>query len=357
MKIKSIILLTCILYFCAPVYTHTKVPSPSERVSRLRDQGYEIEYIDDDISLSQFAQNLKDGNERTLYFMPLQDYITTLKRWNRHVKNFNNLNGEYVYTGPPGDPYLDYEYIPKLPLNPNNNQGSIASTATFNTLKKEVNLDYTELSQTKFTFFAHVTISQGQFSQQVSTSSINNQQNSPLTFGAGAHIKFNSSFAIATSAYTSKLNISTVDNAQLSQSNLKVKNEVGANIYGEYKISNTHYSIYAGVDYEQFTTFDIQAVIAGTSDQIKTQREKMIFSTLGISFYTHLFLPTTIKISGSPIIQSNNHFSGYKYMLYMNQRLTKNTWYHFFLKHHQLEQNAGQTIAINRYGFGVGVTF
>lgn len=357
MKINSITLLICILYFCAPVYAQEESLAPSDRVSLLRDQGYQIEYVDDDISLSELARELKENHETTLYFMPLQDYIRTLKRWNRHVRNFNNLNGEYIYTEPPGDPYLDYEYIPKLPLNPSYPQSVATYDPKVNTLKAEKNLDYTEISRTKYTFFAHVTVSQGLFNEQVSTSSLKNQQNSPLTIGAGTHIKFNSSFALATSAYVSKLNVSTVDSPQLSQTNLKVKNEYGANLYGEFRIPNSAYSVYGGVDYEQFNTLNLQAIINGTTDKIEVRREKMTFATIGISFLTKLFLPTAIKISGSPIVQSNHNFTGYKYMLYVNQRMTKNTWYHFLFKHHQLEQSSGQIIAINRYGFGVGVTF
>ncbi len=336
--------------------------SPEKRVAKLRAQGYSIMHVDDEVSITELAKKLKEENS-SLYYMELADFIKNLKRWNGHVKTFSNLEGEYIYTESPADPYLSYEYIPQLPLNKEEPKRRVASiferktTLPENTIKEEINLDYTELSATRYTFFAHVTVSQGFFNEQVNDSVLENQQNSPLTFGAGTHVRITPGFAIASSAYFSKLNASTVDTTELDQSDLKVKEEIGANIYAEYKIPDTSYSVYGGVDHEQFTTLNLDDIIAGRSDTIETQREKMSFATVGVSFFTKLILPSAIKVSLSPVVQSNNDFSGYKYMFYMNQKITKNTWYHFLLKHHQLEQDSGRTVAITRYGFGVGVTF
>ncbi len=331
--------------------------SPEEVVSKLRSQGYVIMHVEDEVSITELAKRLKEENS-SLYYMELADFVKNLKRWNGHVKTFTNLDGEYIYTESPATPYLSYEYIPELPLNKEEPKRRLASVfSPENSLKEEINLDYTELSATRYTFFAHVTVSQGFFNEQVNDSVLENQQNSPLTFGAGAHIRFTPNIALATSAYFSKLNASTVDSTELDQSELEVKEEIGGNIYGEYKIQDTSYSVYGGVDHEQFTTLNLDEIIAGSTDQISPIREKMTFLTAGVSFFTKIILPTAIKVSGSPVIQSNHDFSGYKYMFYMNQRITDNTWYHFLFKQHQLEQPTGRTIAITRYGFGVGVTF
>ncbi len=327
----------------------------SESVEKLRRSGYSIKYVDDEVSLEKLAKQLKEENSN-LYYLELPDFIKMLKRWNRHVKSFHNLKGEYVYTESPADPYLTYEYIPALPLN-KSAQRKIASLFDPSQMSvEEVNLDYNELSARNYTFFAHVTVSQGFFNEEISTSSIENQQNSPLTFGVGTHIRFTPTLALASSVYFSKLNASSIDNPELDQSELKVNNEIGTNLYLEYKLPDTSYSVYGGVDYEQFTTLNLKDIIAGSSNVVSTNQEKMTFATVGVSFFTKLMLPTAFKLSASPVVSSNTEFTGYKYMFYMNQKITKNTWYHFLLKHHQLEQE-NRMVSITRYGFGVGVTF
>lgn len=337
-----------------PFYTWSK---GSTSVKKLREQGYSIMYVEEEVSIVELAKSLMEENS-SLYYMELADFVKNLKRWNGHVKTFTNLDGEYIYTESPATPYLSYEYIPDLPLNKEAPKRKVASVfSPVSSLEEEINLDYTELSATRYTFFAHVTVSQGLFNEQVNGSVLENQQNSPLTFGAGTHIRFTQNFAIATSAYFSKLNASTVDSTELEQSELKIKEEIGGNIYAEYKIPDSRYSVYGGVDHEQFTTLNLDEIIAGSTNIIKPTREKITFLTGGVSFFTKLILPTAIKISGSPVVQSNHDFKGYKYMLYLNQRLTENTWYHFLFKQHQLEQDNGRTVSITRYGFGVGVTF
>ena len=349
---------------------------PEEAIERLRSNGYSIQYIDEEVSIEKIAIELKE-EKSNFYYLKISDLVDMLKRWNHHVITYTNLKGEYIYTESPADPYLSYEYIPELPLNKDRPQERLAYTTVTpvveNEVKREIasatklnmpaqtsieelNLDYTELSARKYTFFAHVTVSQGFFNEEISSSSIENQQNSPLTFGVGTHVRFTPSLAMASSVYFSKLNASEIDNSELDQSELKVNDEIGANLYLEYKIPDTNYSIYGGVDYEQFTTLNLDDIIAGSSNVVSTNQEKMTFATVGFSFFTKIFLPSAIKVSASPIISSNTNFSGYKYMLYVNQKITDNTWYHFLLKQHQLEQDS-RTVSITRYGFGVGVTF
>lgn len=325
--------------------------SPSKVVSKLRSDGYVIKRIDDAISITEMAKKLKKEN-RKLYYLELPDIIENLKRWNHHVLTFTNLKGEYIYTESPADPYLSYEYIPQLPQNNRKPVRRIASTSV-----TKINLDYNELSESNYNFFAHVTLSQGFFNEQIESSQIENQQNSPLTFGAGMHTRLTPSFALATSAYFSKLNASLVEDTELDQTELTVNNEIGGNIYLEYKPAQAaSYSFYGGLDYEQFTTLNLDDIISGTSDQIDTNKEQMVFATAGVSFFKKIILPSAIKLSFSPVVQSKTDLTGYKYMFYINQKITKNTWYHFLFKQHQLEK-ADRTVSIARYGFGVGVTF
>ena len=344
------------LFIISLLSASAQAEDSSSIVKKLRSQGYSIKYIEDEVSIVELATALKEEKE-DLYYLNLADYIEMLKRWNRHVKTFTNLEGEYVYTESPADPYLSYEYIPALPLNDREPQRRLASIfAPENTLVEENNLDYTELSARKYTFFAHVTVSQGNFVEEVNSSTLENQQNSPLTIGVGSHIRFSPTLAVASSVYLSKLNASTIDNSEIDQSELTIKDEVGGNLYLEYKMLDSGYSIYGGIDYEEFTTLNLDEIIEGSSNIIDTNREKIIYATAGLSFFKKIVLPTAIKISASPVISSNTDFSGLKYMLYMNQKLSSNTWYHLLIKHHQLEQ-VDRAVSITRYGFGVGVTF
>lgn len=352
-----IILFILILSFSPVIEAKEKDPlGPSEVVEKLRSKGYSIQYIDDEVSVVEMAKTLKE-EKSNLYYLELADIVKNLKRWNRHVKTFTNLKGEYIYTESPADPYLSYEYIPQLPLNQREPERRLASIFVPETIMiEENNLDYTELSQRRYTFFAHVTVSQGFFNEQVNESVLENQQNSPLTVGTGAHVRFSDQWAVASSVYFSKLNASIVDTAELDQSELVVNDEIGGNLYLEYKLADASYSFYGGLDYEQFTTLNLDEIISGNSNKINTNKEKMGFATVGVSFFKKLFLPSTIKLSASPVVHSNTGFGGYKYMFYINQRITDNTWYHFLLKHHELEQES-RSVSITRYGFGVGVTF
>lgn len=217
-------------------------------------------------------------------------------------------------------------------------------------------------SNSRYVGLAHVTTSQGQFSQSYQSATLDSAQNSPITFGLGGAYIFQKypGYSLSGSAYFSTLSLASINESSrlgIASDSVDVPTEIGANLYLQKNI-NSQFSYYGGFDLEKFSTLNFIEVATQSDDELKVIDQSMIFLTAGLGYNTKIILPTSFKISLSPVISSKTELSGYKYILYANQKITKKIWYHVFYKKHILaDEVRNEEVSIARIGLGVGMAF
>ncbi len=338
----------------------------------LESKGYKIYQIESGETLEAIANKLYKKSDYK--FQKNSDFQKLLKKWNSHLSRVTNISGQYIYVNNPYPPYLEYKWAPDLyteesvaiadaeydyvdrtlgvrsaPVTVSNRLPANTSTAVVAPAKKS-----------NWVRFVHATISQGQFIDDISNNKVNSQQNSPFTVGAGfAYLPENwENWSLASSIYYSNLKASNITDASqtVQNSNLKLPAEIGGNIYAQRNVPGKTYNFYGGLDYELFNTLNFQEIIDGETTTLESQRQKILFLTAGMGVQFNFFKPTTMKLSVSNGVQSASEMNGMKYMLYFNQKMTKNFWYHVLYKQHLLKENSRE-VSISRYGIGVGVAF
>ena len=139
--------------------------------------------------------------------------------------------------------------------------------------------------------------------------------------------------------------------------------EVGLNGYYNRRIKDWWVIPYAGIDYERISTFNTDEIIL--DKPLKTRQHNIYYLTAGFSKgFTIDKTAFLFKVSASrsviskatePSLFSDEEFSGYKYIFYLNFKVFKNVLYHLIYKQHFLD---GPTeLEIKRFGIGVGYSF
>ena len=219
-------------------------------------------------SLDQIATKLLP-KYKTRYNNRLEEFKADLIKWNPHITNWNeipsfsNLYIEYPYLI-----YLSHPYAPNLERHKN-----------YTVLNADAE---TPLGSNKFTVFSMFTTSSGNFSEELKTQngSIKSTQNSPYSFGLGSTIFLDKTKRmISSSVYWSNLTSSKLSGTATSTGELEVKPEIGFNLYFQQVIPFGGLSLYGGMDYEQFSTFNTQAFINGAN--LDLNQNKIIFATIG----------------------------------------------------------------------------
>jgi hypothetical protein len=327
----------------------------AQDISSLEKKGYDIEHINEDISKDKFIKDLHAQSQFS--YLSLKEFKRLFLKWNPHIKNLSNLKGQNVYVSSPYAPYITYKHAPDLKLNTN------VSPALYKMyMGEKADKNLSSKNTRSLIGFAHITTSQGIFNEKINSSSVDNNQNSPITFGAGAVYipQSNSGLSYSGSFYISKLTSSSVDDTTgvISSGAVEIPNEIGANFYLQKSVSKFLSSIYGGVDYEKFSTLNFEDIINNNVTTLANNQEQMIFATIGTGIKTKILLPTAFKISYSHVLSSKTDLSGFKYLLYANQKLTDRFWYHLLYKQHILESSTSdRTVTISRYGVGVGMAF
>ena len=103
------------------------------------------------------------------------------------------------------------------------------------------------------------TTSSGNFSEELKTQtgSIKSTQNSPYSFGLGSTLFLDKTKRmISSSVYWSNLTSSKISGTVAASGELNTKPEIGFNLYFQQLIPYGGISLYGGMDYEQFSTFN-----------------------------------------------------------------------------------------------------
>jgi hypothetical protein len=308
-------------------------------VPKLRKQGYSIYQIKSGESFETVVSKLYKETEQN--HISLTEFRKKLREWNPHLSEKKDFAGEYIYSKYPYSPNLNHQWAPSL---------------TFSGSKRE---NYFK-EPSDIVNFIHITFSQGTFSEDINGNSIESQQNSPFTIGAGIGYKFKKSprNSISSSIYYSNLKASNIKDptGTVTNKNLDLDAEIGANFYYQRGLRGWFNNLYTGLDYERFNTFNFDQVIDGLTTELKATEQRMTFLTGGFGLFFDYKKPIRVKVSYSQGITSATELEGSKYLFYINQSISKRYWYHLLFKQHNLEEGQ-KTLSITRYGIGFGMAF
>lgn len=305
-------------------------------------------------TIENIAKRLLPSHQ-TEYGNHIEEYINDLKFWNPHVKNWKIIP-EYTQI------YVDYPY-PPYPAP----ELSIAHSPT--PLTEEIEAESVEEFQTDSTttspgagkLFLMLTLSQGTFDEKLPADAggLKTQQNSPLTLGFGGNYLFSGQKdMLVTSAYLSLLRQSEVSDGRNSTTpTIKVPNEIGINTYLQHFMKEFDFSIYEGLDYEKFSSFNTTEYVQQGTD-LAVNTNSIILGTVGLAkSFTFLEQKILTKISVAKILNSTssagaaNSFSGQRFLFFASLKGAANFSYNFLYKRHILKGPTNLTV--DRIGIGL----
>ena len=268
-----------------------------------------------------------------------EDFVNTVKDWNRHIENFENLkDGDTIYVSSPFPPHIDYKYA----QNPKQIEGR-SNVVTVPKLgdKESLNVFYMA--------------SIGTFTEDVNSSkrgmtTAQTKQKSPATLGVAANRKFGDRYwSVASSAYISYMN----DSVSALGQKAKIPPEIGINAYFERYLNFIHgFKYYLGFDFEKFSTFNTSEILQGSD--IVTKQNYMFFFTLGISKEFGRFFTKASYSKGLMGYSKHGKPRGDKFILFAGVNVWKKWSIQAFYKHHYI--SAPCEVKITRYGAGFSYT-
>lgn len=282
------------------------------------------------------------------YGKRIGDFKKDLVEWNPQISNwetvplFSNIYVEYPYPT-----HLSHPYAAPL-----------TSGTNYNVLNSDAE---TPLGNNRFTIFGMYTASAGDFQEELKTQegNIKSTQNSPLSLGLGTTIFLDrTNRMISASAYWSSLRGSKLSGEGVDSNKIETDAEIGFNLYYQQLTPWAQLSLYGGVDYEKFSTFNTNAFIDGQA--LAFNQNKIIYGTVGLG-RTFIFgeQKVLIKSSIAQTIKSDttssdpgDKFEGQRFLLFASIKGESRFTYHIIYKRHMLEGPTNLTI--NRIGLGLG---
>lgn len=213
--------------------------------------------------------------------------------------------------------------------------------------------------QLRYSFFYMA--SYGRFIQD-DPSSINVTflQNSPVSLGVSA------SFYPKDRPYnfSGSLYYSYLLTALIEQSNdeVKVDPEIGGNLYFSYRLNYPSISLYSGLDFEKFNTFNIENL--KENNLVTFDTNKVTYLTIGMSksltlfgkkLFTKLSYSHSILSSRSSSYNNSNEnveMNGSKVLFYLFKNIGNNFFAHSLVKYHWM--SGASDISALRVGVGFG---
>lgn len=273
--------------------------------------------------------------------------IKTIKK-NPHIKDWKNLiagqeldlyiDARFIDF----QKYLNYEKRIIAEINKNKLGVSYKTSAYNHGLKSSV----------------YYMISSGTFTQknpQFAKAEFN--QTTPLTFGLSL------AYYPKRSLYSTSLNFSysAFNSASTNLNNESVKNDpdVGIALYEEYRTARLG-TIFAGFDYESFSTFDLETI--NNLQQINFNKNKVTYLTVGVAksfkIFDKLMLSkasfsqSLFSSQSSTLANTTDEYKGSKILLYLDYKFTENFFFHTQFKYHWMK--GIDQITVSRIGVGFG---
>lgn len=187
-------------------------------------------------------------------------------------------------------------------------------------------------------------------------------QNSYGTLGfQGNYYLKDSLYSFASSVYVSAF---TPADTILPPKSVTLPVELGFNAYGEYLWKKPLITIHGGLDYEKFSSFNVDGV--EEQQRIYLDRVSVIYLTAGLSHVFNVFsLPLFTRFSISQSVSSQTapgyssstapkpeSLTGQKALFYLNYKFTDKFFFHSMFKYHTM--SGPSELSSLRLGLGVG---
>ena len=360
-------------------------------------------------SLKDFLRNKVGIPQKTLTEM---GYLEKIRDWNPNIENFNSLSSNQrvyveipfntvlspkvnsnsslaqqaptpvapitpVIAAPAPTPELDLfldeeeeEKVEELALTEEPQQEeelvdepkrAVASVAPVeNTSVQEVEFQKPE-APNSWNLSLFYTLSRGSFEESIQGTNIStvSTQDSPITLGLAASKVLNENWGYNGSVYGSKLDggVSELDEE------VSIPWELGVTSYLSYRTPELPFSVYTGLDYERFSTYNTTELVEGAS--LDTIQHNVAFATFGVSkgfrflgksFFAKASYSRTIASTVSREMNGDTRtMEGSKYILYLNMLANKNWFYSLFYKQHDF--SGATDLLVSRVGVGFGYRF
>lgn len=187
-------------------------------------------------------------------------------------------------------------------------------------------------------------------------------QNSPYTLGLSTNYRHNYAWSTSASLYISALKAT---GSNLNTQKVSLPHEVGANLYAERFFQTGTVTLYAGADYEQFSTFNLPGI--EQTGKISVDSNQIYYLTFGFSKNFTLFGKSFFsKLSSSKSISSSYRsgttnpgydgaLQGYKFLAFISTNIANNFSLNLFVKQHLMQ--AEYDLGVLRQGIGFSYNF
>ena len=185
-------------------------------------------------------------------------------------------------------------------------------------------------------------------------------QNSFWTLGlAGLYYIKNKKHSYSSSIYLSSLE---APKSSLNDSEIDIPFEIGVNAYYQYDFYRKKYSVYGGIDYESFTSYDLG--VLQSNKKIVLKNNSVFYATVGATYLFKIKKQTILSkfsiskslvsssSSDSSLVGTLEGYDGIKLMGYLNYKFAKRWFAHTLYKMHIF--SGDDETNISRIGLGFG---
>lgn len=201
----------------------------------------------------------------------------------------------------------------------------------------------------------------GQFSQSNNNGyNVKYNQISFLSLGLGyLYTPFKRPYNVSASFYYSTISPTSNQISSGGSTSVDIPGEYGLTVYGVYKPEFSQFSFYTGLDFESFSSFNIQNILSNNTIVIDTNN--VYYLTVGINFKPNFMEKLSLKLSLSKSFftsyssdlssGSKVQLSGIKILAFLNYQLDEKWFINTMYKSHSF--SGDNDLSINRLGVGV----
>lgn len=170
---------------------------------------------------------------------------------------------------------------------------------------------------------------------------------------------FVSPYHMSASLYYSMISSTSNQISSGTTKEVDIPAEYGLNVYGIYAKRNSQFQYYAGLDYENFSSFNIQNII--TNDSVSIDSNTVYYLTAGLNYKPRAIEKLSVKLAVSKSIISKAEpglaastpaeLSGIKYILFLNYSFNEKWSANAMFKGHNF--SGDNDLSVNRVGIGV----
>lgn len=202
--------------------------------------------------------------------------------------------------------------------------------------------------------------SYGSFTQEKEgIANIDYYQNSPITLGLESAYQIkDTQYAVSGNVFYSKMKAS-IEN--IENKKVDIPSEYGVNVYMNYAMEKPEITLFAGLDYENFYSFNMNELKVNRS--VSLDETKAAYLTLGVKKYFKVYdreltaraslskTISTTSTSDSPIAEALD-YDGMKINVNLDYQFTDRFYFKTQFKYHSIEGSSNLNSV--KFGFGVG---